>query len=114
MGKLYALGLLQVVLEPGDMEGVEDQPEMAVVQPDFGVFEDKAYVEKAVADLNAKDGQPEGQERFRVVELEAKEPPVEERHCKRCGSTLSRLLGWCSDITCPFNRRKQDETWTEG
>jgi len=42
-------------------------------------------------------------------------PAVEEpAKCKRCGSSLTKLLGRCMDVTCPYNSRKQDETWTEG
>lgn len=34
--------------------------------------------------------------------------------CKKCGSTLTRLLERCSDTTCPYSSRKQSDEYTEG
>lgn len=33
--------------------------------------------------------------------------------CRKCGSTIHEN-GRCSDLTCPFNDRPQDATYTEG
>jgi hypothetical protein len=33
--------------------------------------------------------------------------------CHKCGSTIHEN-GRCSDLTCPFNDRPQDATYTEG
>lgn len=49
------------------------------------------------------------------LELSAKSMRLEllKKLCRRCGSSLHEN-GRCCDLTCPFNDRAQDSSYTEG
>jgi hypothetical protein len=86
----YEAGRLKSRLKapPGfvfDPEPKKETAPMKVVEP-----APKAVVDKETTKAKKKDPEPE--------------PPA----CKKCGTDLNKL-GYCQDVTCPYNDHKQEE-----